>query len=208
MFARLICFIYTGNIGTDLVREWYGCRTRCATLPNLVYLMSGEPFKYQDGRTESSEFPRFSLNVYEAQHHTNCRRQNYLPLTNREADMEADSVKTRAEKLFDLYQLGGKYCIDSLRQCALDALRRELYRIACSEYYQFLHRCYPGSESLEAEFKKVIADGIAVNYLEIRQSGDEAALSIQGWLESDSDLCFLVMDSLAEFAQADNTGID
>lgn len=110
--------------------------------------------------------------------------------------MQIDRSRISVEVFILLYQLADKYCFESLRRYCLGRLDQ----VPSVIFFPLLHRAHPDLESMHAELKDRIASCIAQDYRWIRSDGHEAAVDFREWLTNDSDLCFMVMNKLADIA--------
>lgn len=121
------------------------------------------------------------------------------------ADISADEDRMAGEIDLLMFQLADKYCMLSLQETAMFRFRGSVWDAAMratpnpyAEYYSLMNRLYPDYEIQDSSIKEAFAYGIALCYTMIREMGDEAAIRLRRWLGTDRELCFMVMDSLAD----------
>lgn len=118
--------------------------------------------------------------------------------------MQVDRTRISVEVFVLLYQLADKYCFERLRRYCLRCLDHTPFVV----YFPLLHHVYPSLESMHHELKEIIASSIAQDYRLIRSDGHEAAVDFREWLTNDSDLCFMVMDKLADIADSKTAEVE
>lgn len=200
MFARCIQYLYDGvyEYPDYLLEAWPGSSDMVSQSTQLTDLVHGTFSIFHNRHRDDGDQSRIE--------------QGLLPDTTKSLvsmdlaiekcrDVQTDRLRARSEVDISMYQLAFKYSIPSLEDYAL--LRLWSNWLSNFDTFEVVSKMYPDYDFVDDRIKRVIAYAIERNYRMVRTTNSEAAAGVRGWLRHDDRLCFMVMDRLARFSDAE-----
>lgn len=221
MFANLIQFVYTGYYSnySRIFQEYYCEETTCTRTTDMRFLVTGIPVGVSDFLNEEitdDDIWNWSYGCFQStwSERRMLRRDDHMPMTNRESDIALAVCRSSAEIDVLVYQLADKYGVPTLQRYALSRLRKSLHPspnpCAVSGFspptvLAAMKQVVPDYTMADTELKKALAYGTAQHCATVTGVGSDEASTVREWLRSDDELCFMVMDVLAGVVSYNHT---